>query len=259
MARPVTATFKSSKIIDIQTNETNKKGNLDFRVSHLFGNTGKESGGGVHTLYGFDQSNDIRIGFHYGISDKLMVGFSRVKRAETLEGLIKFRLMEQTRNGSNPFALTLFAQSTVATQADVAGFHSEYSQRSAHTFQVIIARKFSKKFSFEIVPSLVHRSEVLRGDKNDLLSIGMGLRKKVTGSLSLITDYFYTPSRPDLIINHYNALGVGIEIETGGHVFSIMFTNASGILENDYIPNTIDSWGKGGYKFSFNISRTFKL
>src|SRR6267154_6132981 len=90
---PVIATFKSTKIINVQTNETNKKRNLDFRVTHLFGNMGSESGGGVHDLYGLDQSNDIRIAFHYGISDKLMAGVSRAKRDENLEGELKYKLI----------------------------------------------------------------------------------------------------------------------------------------------------------------------
>src|SRR5436189_2256038 len=88
----VLATFKGNKIINIQTNETVKKKNLDFRVNHLFGNIGNESGGGTHTLYGLDQSSDIRIGFHYGINDKLTIGLSRSKRNENLEGLLKCRL-----------------------------------------------------------------------------------------------------------------------------------------------------------------------
>src|SRR5262245_36930551 len=69
----VIATFKSTKIISAQSNETMKKRNLDFRVGHLFGNVGNESGGGVHTLYGLDQSNDIRIAFDYGITNRFMV------------------------------------------------------------------------------------------------------------------------------------------------------------------------------------------
>jgi hypothetical protein len=125
--------------------------------------------------------------------------------------------------------------------------------------QVIIARKFSPRFSFEVIPSIVHRNIVNAGDKNDLYSIGGGLRYKFTKSASVITDYFYTPARPEVYPEHFNPVGVGLEIETGGHVFTLMFTNASGILESDYIPNTVDSWNKGGFKFAFNISRTFKL
>src|SRR5436190_20671346 len=92
----VIATFKSTKIISAQTNETMKKRNLDFRVAHLFGNIGNNSGGGVHTLYGLDQSNDIRIAFDYGITDRLMVSVGRNKRQENLSGALKFRVLEQT-------------------------------------------------------------------------------------------------------------------------------------------------------------------
>ena len=79
---PVIATFKSSRIINLQTTETNKKRELDFRVSHLFGNIGEESGGGYHNFYGFDQSNDIRIAFNYGLTDRLMIGVARAKRGK---------------------------------------------------------------------------------------------------------------------------------------------------------------------------------
>src|SRR2546422_2264782 len=90
---PVIATFKSTRIINIQTNETNKKRRLDFRVSHLFGNIGSESGGGYHNFYGFDQSNDIRIAFNYGITDRLMVGLARTKRNEAIEGTAKWKAL----------------------------------------------------------------------------------------------------------------------------------------------------------------------
>src|SRR5262245_57083909 len=84
------ATFKATKIINLESIETVKRKNLDVRISHLFGNMGAESGGGFHTLWGFDQSNDIRIGFTYGITDRLNLGFSRFKRDENLVGEIKY-------------------------------------------------------------------------------------------------------------------------------------------------------------------------
>ena len=257
---PVIATFKSTKIINVQTTETNKKRNLDFRVTHLFGNIGSESGGGPHDLYGLDQSNDIRIAFHYGITDKLMAGVSRAKRDENLEAELKYRLLEQTEDDKVPLAITLFGQSTYTTKANVEGLYDKSVHRFNHCAQMIIARKFSAKFSFELVPSIVHRNIVSLDDENDLYSLGGGFRYKFTKSAAIIADYMYTLNRPDFSKNdHYDPLGVGVEIETGGHVFTIMFTNASGILEDDYISNTVDSWSKGGFKFAFNISRTFKL
>jgi hypothetical protein len=253
----VLATFKGNKIINIQTNETVKKKNLDFRVNHLFGNIGKESGGGIHTLYGFDQSNDIRIGLHYGISDRLTAGLSRSKRNENLEGLLKYRVLEQSTDNKIPFAISVFGNTTLSTKS--GELIDKFEHRITYCMQAIFARKFSSHFSFEIVPSYLHRNFVAEDDENDLVSIGAGARYKFTRSASIIADYFYTPERKNLFEEHFNPIGLGLEIETGGHVFSLMFTNASGIIENDFLANTVDDWAKGGIKFSFIISRMFKF
>ncbi len=253
----VLATFKGNKIINIQTNETVKKKNLDFRVNHLFGNIGKESGGGIHTLYGFDQSNDIRIALQYGISDKFTAGISRCKRNENLEGLLKYRVLEQSTDDKIPIAISLFGNTTLTTKS--GELVDKFEHRMTYCAQVIFARRFSSHFSFEVVPSYLHSNFVPEDDKNDLISIGAGARYKLTRSTSVIADYFYTPERKNLFQEHFNPIGLGFEIETGGHVFSLMFTNASGILENDFLANTVDDWMKGGVKFSFIISRMFKF
>ena len=262
----VIATFKSTKIISAHTNETLKKRNLDFRVGHLFGNMGT-GGGGVHTLYGLDQSNDIRIAFEYGLTDRLMVSMARNKRMENLSADVKFRLLEQTINDHVPLAITLFADASYSPKFDpykddparnVSGL-----RRISYFAQAIIARKFSPKFSLEILPSFLHRNvidlNINPEDKNDLISIGAGSRLKLTKSFGIIADYFYSFREQSSKTTLHETLSAGVEIETGGHVFSIMFTNAVGLLENDFLPNTTDSWSKGGSKFSFNISRVFKL
>ena len=263
----VIATFKSTKIISAQSNETMKKRNLDFRVAHLFGNMGNNSGGGVHTLYGLDQSNDIRIAFDYGITDRLMVSLGRNKRQENLAGAVKVRALEQTADGRVPLAITVYANTAYTTKTDVNEGDSvttiSGARRMSYCTQAIFARKFSSKFSFEVIGSWIHRNLVdLRinpQDDNDLFSVGVGGRFKFTKSMAIIADYFYNFRNESTGVKMYDPLSAGIEIETGGHVFSIMFTNAVGLLENDFIPNTSDSWSNGGYKFSFNISRVFKL
>lgn len=258
------ATFKSTKIISAQSNETIKKRNLDFRVGHLFGNIGTEAGGGgAHTLYGLDQSNDIRISFDYGITDRLMVSIGRNKRQENLAGAAKFRLLQQTSDDKIPLAITLYGCAAFSPKADPEGIYTPSDRRFSYCAQAIIARKFSTIFSFEIIPSFVHRNlidlRVNPNDKNDLFSLGFGGRLKLTKSFGIIADYFHNFREESAGIKLYDPLSAGIEIETGGHVFSIMFTNAVGLLENDFIPNTSDSWSDGGSKFSFNISRVFKL
>ena len=253
----VIATFKGTKIVNIQSNETVKKGNLDVRVKHLFGNIGTESGGGIHTLYGFDQSNDIQIALHYGITDRLMAGFSRSKRNENLEGLLKFRLIEQTTDNKKPIGIAVFGNATLSTIS--GALVDKFEHRMTYFAQVIVSKKFSSKFSAVLTPSFLHRNLVPENDQNDIIGLGAGLRCKVTRSTSVIADFSYVTPRADLSPERMNPVGIGIEIETGGHVFSMLFTNASGILENDYLPNTVDDWMKGGVKFSFIISRMFRF
>ncbi len=228
---------------------------------------GNNSGGGVHTLYGLDQSNDIRIAFDYGITDRLMVSLGRNKRQENLAGAVKVRALEQTADGRVPLAITVYANTAYTTKTDVNEGDSvttiSGARRMSYCTQAIFARKFSSKFSFEVIGSWIHRNLVdLRinpQDDNDLFSVGVGGRFKFTKSMAIIADYFYNFRNESTGVKMYDPLSAGIEIETGGHVFSIMFTNAVGLLENDFIPNTSDSWSNGGYKFSFNISRVFKL
>ena len=253
----VIATFKGNSIINIETNETVRKNNLDFRIGHLFGSIGTESGGGIHNLYGIDQSADIRLGFHFGITDRLMLGVSHVKRHENFEGLVKFRLLEQTSNGKIPFAITLFGNATHSIRSSKEFTKDIY--RLTYNLQAIFARKFSSNFSFVITPALVHRNFVFADDENTTYSLSGGFRLKFTRSASIITDYSHTFGRKNVGQDYYDVLGLGVEIETGGHVFSIMFSNASGLLANDYLINTSDSWAKGGMKFSFIISRMFRF
>jgi len=275
----VIATFKGSKVINMQSTETVKKKTMDFAVSHRFGNIGTESGGGGHTLYGFDNSTDIRISFDFGITNDLTLGIARSKQNELIDGLVKYRILTQTTDNHIPVSLAFYGDMSydprIASQfyngtVSSPDFHQTEIHRFAYTSQLLIARKFGWRLSVELAPTYQHRNFVAAfvnpdngaEETNDLFSIGGGFRFKLTKRLAIIADYYYTFS--DYRMNNstnpfYNPLAIGVEIETGGHVFHLNFTNASGIIENNYIPNTNDNWLKGGYKFGFNISRVFNL
>src|SRR5436853_883587 len=209
----VIATFKSTKIISAQTNETIKKRNLDFRVAHLFGNIGNNSGGGVHTLYGLDQSNDIRIAFDYGITDRLMVSVGRNKRQENLSGALKFRVLEQTVDDKIPVAITVYGNTAYTTKSDPEGIYVPAERRMSYFAQGIIARKFSPQFSFEVLGSYLHRNlvdlRVNSTDENDLVSLAFGGSFKFTHSVAFIADYFYNFRKESTAIKMYNPLSAG--------------------------------------------------
>ena len=271
----VSATFKSTKLINLHTNETIFKNELDFRIDHRFGDIAG-SNGGIRRFFGLDNATDVRIGFEYGLSDRLSVGFARAKGAtdvqQLYEGNLKFRLLEQTTDDYIPVAVTLFGSTTATgvTASDDPSSGTAYrnfSDRLNFVTQVIIARKFNSSFSFTLTPSYVHRNFTAFRDQNDLFALSAGGRAKISNRLALVVDYtmpFRNGSDQDYLeglsgVKYRNALGAGLEIETGGHVFNLNFTNATAIEEMQFIPQTTSNWLKGQFRWGFSIARRFSF
>lgn len=259
---PVAAIFKSPKLVLLQTNVTQDDQNLTFWIGHRFGDIGGESGG-IHSLFGLDSSTDIHIGFDYGVTDDLTLGIGRSKYNETYNLQAKYALFEQYPEGM-PFALSIFGQSSWITRKEfVTNEFPEETDRISHFLQLIAARKFTPSLSFMLSPGYFLRPRMLEpGDKKSFFVLGMGGRFKFAKRFSIIADYMLVNGfdRPDdLGTRYYNPLGIGLEIETGGHVFSLNFQNSSFITANNFIPNTRKSWEDGGVRFGFSISRNFYL
>lgn len=272
----VSATFKSTRLINGHTNETIHKNELDFKVDHRFGDIAG-SNGGMRQFFGLDNSTDVRIGFEYGISDRFNVGLARSKGATTVqqlyEGSIKYKLFEQTTDEHVPLAITLFGSNTIAAVAankedpGAATAYQNFSDRMNYVAQMIMARKFNANFSVILSPTYVHRNFTVFGDQNDLFALGAGGRAKISKRMALVVDYFLPLRNKAEKANleevsgrkFYNPLGVGVEIETGGHVFHLNFTNATAIQEIQFIPETTSSWRKGQYRWGFSIARRFSF
>lgn len=259
----VDAVFKSTRVVLSQSSETQKKHDLDLRIRHHFGDIGGRFGS-AHTLYGLDVASDLFIGFDYGITDDFTVSIGRSKQDELYNFSGKYKLLKQKRDGGLPVNLTLFAQmGWIAREPFSASEFSTYTDRFSYFFQPIISRKFSSRLSLEFMPGLLIRKNTADPrDPEQLFSMGFAGRMKLTKRLSFIADYTLVNglSRPkDLSQAYYNPLGVGLEIETGGHIFSLNFMNSEYILENNFIPGTKKSWTDGGVRFGFTISRNFTL
>ena len=277
----VVTTFKEQRIINAQTTETVKAKTFSFGISHRFGNIGVASNGGGHTLYGLDNISDIRFDFDFGITNDITLGIGRSKQNELVDGFLKYRILTQTQDNHIPFSLALYSDASydprlasvfyngIAENSATYSFKKNDMQRFSYCTQLILARKFGERLSVEVLPTFQHRNFILakfneKGDveTNDLISFGGGFRFKITKRIAFICDYFYTLSKyrdNSKATPYYMPLAVGIELETGGHVFHLNFSNSSGIIENNFIPNTTDNWIKGGFKFGFNISRVFNL
>lgn len=258
----VSATFKSTKLVLLQTNETQKKYDLAFWIAHRFGDIGGTFGGS-HTLYGLDAATDIYFGFDYGISDRFTIGIGRSRANELYNFLAKYRLLQQKNQGS-PIAITLFGQAGYITRKSFNSTEfGQQSDRISYNFQAIIARKFSDNLSMMLVPGLLIRpDQIITNNPSNLASLAVGGRLKLTKRFSLVADYTWVNGfgrSKNFNSGFYNPLGIGFEIETGGHVFSLDFMNATAITENNFIADTQKSWTNGGVRFGFAVSRNFTL
>jgi len=253
----VTGTFKTTRIINGQSVETTGKGVLDFKISHRFGSID----GGIKQFFGLDGAV-TQIGFDYGITRGLTVGVSRSTYNKEYEGYVKAKILAQTADNHIP--VTLDYVGAISTQSDAApdlgaGVEYKFAYRNCYVNQILIARKFNNEFSLQLMPTIIHYNLVpLDVDPNNVLAIGAGGRAKLSNRISLTAEYYYQIPGYKLA-NSKNSLSVGIDIETGGHVFQLFFTNSNAITERAFIGQTTDSWSKRQIHFGFNISRIFQI
>lgn len=252
----VTNAFKSTRVITGHSMEMVGNGVLDFRILHRFGRFNE----GSYGAWGLDQAT-IRLGLDYGITKRLMVGLGRSSNKKQVDAYAKYRIIWQGKGeGSLPFSLIVLGGAVRdGIHFDNPERDNFESNRYAYYGQMIIGRKFSESFSFQLVPTMVHRNLVPTiQDHNDVFAIGAGTRMKLTRRLALTAEYYY--NLPDQLGKEFkNPLSLGVDIETGGHVFQLHFTNALGMNERSFITDNTGTWEDGDIHFGFNISRVFTL
>jgi len=250
------ASFKTTRIINSQSIENVAEGVLDFKISHRFGRVN----GGLSEFFGLDQAT-IRLGLDYGITDRLMIGIGRSTVQKAIDGFAKYKLLRQSTGKKNmPVTLSLYSSIMVNAQPWANPERENYfSSRLFYTHQILLGRKFSNGTSLMLMPTVVHRNLVeSTAIENTVYALGIGGRQKLTNRLALTFEYIYV--LPDQIADIYtNSLSIGFDIETGGHVFQLHFTNSLGMMDKQYITETTGEWGKGDIHFGFNISRVFTL
>ncbi len=250
------ATFKTTRLINGHTVENVGKRVSDVKISHRFG---KVNGGG-YELFGLDNAT-MRMGVDYGITNNIMVGVGRSTFQKTYDAFIKWKILRQS-SGDKKMPITLSYVPTVALKTlkfEDPNRENYFSSRLFFTHQLIIGRKFSEGTSLQLMPTYSHRNLVqLASEPNDLFAVGIGGRQKLTKRVSLNFEYYY--QLPDYkLTNTTNSLSIGFDIETGGHVFQLHFTNSQGMSERTFVTETTGDWAKGDIYFGFNISRVFTI
>lgn len=251
----ISSTFKGSRLINGQTIETRHKGELEFIFAHRFG----PMNGGLYELYGLDQAY-VRIGLEYGLTDRLGVGIGRNSVDKTVDGFLRYKALRQSKAGM-PISVTAFGIMAVKTSPkdEDAGYDITFQDRTSYTAQLLIARKFTPALSLQLMPSFVHKNTVDQSiEDNDQIALGVGGRIKVSRSVALTTEYYYRFNVHDNN-PYYNSIGLGVDIETGGHVFQIVITNSRGLTERAFITETTGEFFDGDIHLGFNVTRIFQL
>ncbi len=258
----VTAIFKATRIINGSSVENLGAGVLDFRVSHRFGRLDQ----GAENFFGLDNAT-TRIGLDYGITKFLMVGIAHNTLNKEDDGFAKVRILRQKKHGT-PITLSYAGSISIQTTkaptlpaADSAKWY--FSNRLYYTNQILIARKFNDWLSLQLMPTIVHYNLVDSTKfSNNTIAIGIGGRIKISKRMAITGEYYYRVNNTDLLVAGqptYNALSIGVDIETGGHVFQLMLSNSQGLTDRTFIGQTTESWEKGALHFGFNISRVFTI
>jgi len=250
------ATFKTTRIVLGQSIESPASGTLQFLVEHNFGRLNQ----GAYNMWGLDVST-IRLGLEYGINERLSIGVGRSSYEKTFDGSVKYKILRQSTGARNmPLSVSLYGNAMLNSLKWADPVRKNYfSSRMSFATQLLIARKFSNAFSLQLTPTYIHKNLTpLRTDQNDIFSLGLGGRMKVTQRTTINAEYFYL--LPGTTADKYeNCLSLGVDIETGGHVFQFRLTNAQPMFERAFITETTGKWLDGDIFFGFTINRVFTI
>lgn len=251
-----TAGFKTNRVINMHSFENTAAGVLDFKINHRFG----FFSAGIHELFGLDQSS-VRLAFDYGITDTWQIGLARSSTDKVIDAYSKYKFLRQS---SGERTIPVSAILVLGFGLKTNPFLNEendyaFSHRLKYHAQFILGRKFNKNFSLQVVPGVVHRNLVATQiEKNDVWYVGLGFRQKLTKRIAINGEYIYVlPGQ--LAEDYQNSISLGFDIETGGHVFQLHFTNSTLIHEPGFITETRGNVLNGDIRFGFNISRVFTL
>jgi opacity protein-like surface antigen len=249
-----TGTFKATQIVNTPTVEAPARRNLQFMIMHRFGKLNE----GGYALFGLDNA-EIRFALDYGLTDRLAVGIGRSSYEKVYDASLKYKVLRQ-KEASMPVSLSVYAlvANTRLKYSDKPYLNTKY--RTMYSTQLLLARKMSTNLSLQVAPVWLHFNLVpTPKDNNDVFALSFGGRMKVTKRMSINAEYNYVPDEQVVTTNIHNSLSAGIDIETGGHVFQLIFSNSVGMTAPYYMAKTAGDWGNGDIYFGFNITRIFNF
>ncbi|MEY8758961.1 DUF5777 family beta-barrel protein [Chryseobacterium tongliaoense] len=242
-------TFKALQIVSGQSTKLASKNEWYIVVSHRFGDIST----GFKNFLGLDDAS-TKLGAIYGVTDKISLSLSRETNMKTFEGGIKFQLIHQKEN--IPVSIVGYHVIAINTDLEKDNYpHLQFVDRISYLSQALISRRFNDKLSLQLTPSYVHKNLYDPNIENKNMFItGLGSRYKISKRVSINAEYFVNFDNHSF---YKNPLSLGIDIETGGHIFQLLFTNSQLNSDIGYLTNATGKWQKGQIFFGFNLYRVF--
>ncbi|HKL66438.1 MAG TPA: DUF5777 family beta-barrel protein [Bacteroidales bacterium] len=245
--------FKGSLIHNGQSTAQAFPGELKLNIQHRFGNISN----GLYDLFGLDVAT-MRFGFEYGFNDWLSASVGRSTYEKTYDAGIEASLLKQNNTGNKPLDINVFFQVSGNTLRNI--YPDEYdnlSGRLAYSGQLLVGRKIGI-LSLMLSPSFVYNSYDYRiADSFMYYALGSGGSIRINEKVSVTAEYYY--SFTDTPFTNYNPLSIGVDLDTGGHLFQLIFSNSTGMFNKSMLVNNTGRWLDGNIYFGFNLIRTFYL
>ena len=254
--------FLDTRVVNGHTVNTLEKKVLDFRITHRFGEIATNQS--YRTLFGFDNSTDIRIALEYGINDHFMLGFGRCKGSgpflEFWDTFLKYNFFTSTNES---FKLTFSSKlfyTGMESSSDLSSItrFEKFSHRVSYHSELLIAYQIHPKLAIQFSPGYLYRNLTNYNDDNGLLNIGSVAKIHLFKKVSLMLEHFWIINNNNYRVNNYShPFGIGVEINTFAHVFQLNFMNSKGLGEGQFLPYTSSKWSNGEFRFGFTIARKF--
>ena len=249
---PVEETFWGNQIVGLSTVENLSANNLNVTIFHSFGVISNNT---LQNFFGLDISPNVRLGLDYGVTDNWMIGIGRTTLDKVVDIRTKVALLRQTQTKSTPLSISLKGDVGLSTEENGRPVGDDLN----FFVSLPVASKISEKLSFQIAPMFSHFNSVNKiiGQENDHFAIALAGEWHISDRYALNAEYY--PVFGKRGAGTSNAFALGLNIETGGHVFQIFLASSNGTTEQYIISRNTNQFWEGDFRIGFNINRVFWL
>jgi hypothetical protein len=242
--------FQGTRFVNEQSVNLADHGELRLYIQHRFG----EIDGGLYELFGLDQAT-MRLGFEYGLGKNLNVGFGRSTYLKTYDVYAKGRIAGQTE--TFPLSIALVAGGSVPTLRNFfPEAENNFSSKYSGNIQLLLAKTFGMA-GIQISPGFL-KTGFLLAENKDISTFTTGLAGSVRISPKVSANIEYLHPFTDELPGS-NPLSLGVDIDTGGHLFQLILSNSQQFFTQGLYTATQGNWSDGNLFFGFNLIREFRI